>query len=133
MLDELSDASPNIRKAASMVASELLENAIRYGESVPESEEIRFAFGKSAGVYRITVANGARPGDNVERLQERIRSVNEAEDRSALYISRLQELLDEPSEFSGLGIYRIGFEGGFDLECSYSANVVTVVATRRFA
>jgi hypothetical protein len=29
-----------------------------------------------------------------------------------------------------LGIYRVGFEGGFDLQLDYTNNVVTVTATR---
>ena len=130
MFRELKEEPAAARAAASMVASELLENAIKYGEPVPESPDIRFVFTKSESVYRIVVSNGVLPGRNVERLLERIDAINKTEDRSSLYLARLQELLDNPSQVSGLGIYRIGFEGGFDLECSYLTNVVTVTAMR---
>jgi len=39
-------------------------------------------------------------------------------------------LLAHPDESGKLGVYRIGFEGGFELACEYTKSVVTVTATR---
>ena len=113
-----------------MVASELLENAIKYGEAVPTAPEIAFIFTLSEEELRIVVANGAYGGRNVQRLQQHVAALKDAENRVALYTARLQALLAEPNQVTGLGIYRIGLEGGYELECTYENNVVTVIATR---
>ena len=54
-----------------------------------------------------------------------------AADKQALYLARLEELLANAEESGKLGIYRIGFEGGFDLQLDYTNHVVTVTATRK--
>jgi serine phosphatase RsbU (regulator of sigma subunit) len=127
---ELAAYSDRLRYATGMVASELLENAIKYGESLPTLTQISFAFFIRNGECRITVTNGSNSQENIGRLQAMIAEVNAAEDKSALYMRRMQELLENPSERTGLGIYRIGFEGGFDLACEACDGIVTVVATR---
>ncbi len=122
---------PNrVRYATAMVASELLENAIKYGESIPNLERITFSFMIRDGVCRIVVANGSNSQKNIGRLKAMIAEVNAADDKSALYTRRLQQLLENPSDHSGLGIYRIGFEGDFELACEANDGIVTVVATR---
>ena len=47
-----------------------------------------------------------------------------------MYFSRLRELVNEPNQGSKLGIYRIVFEGEFDLEVAFADEVVTVSAKR---
>ncbi len=130
IVEELEEYPAKLRTAAAMVASELLENAIKYGEAVPGSPSITFSFSLREGTVRISVTNGTRSGPNVTRLQERIGALNRATDRSSLYLRRLEELLEHPAQNTGLGVYRIGYEGGFDLECSYERDVMTVTATR---
>ncbi|MBN2196934.1 MAG: hypothetical protein JW751_29285 [Polyangiaceae bacterium] len=129
-MTELFQHPPALRNAASMVASELLENAIKYGEGVPDAPTIEFSFTLEAGQILIVVRNGATLESNVRRLQEHIEALNRAEDRSSLYLLRLEELLEQPAQNSGLGVYRIGYEGEFDLECTYVDRVVTVTASR---
>ena len=67
----------------------------------------------------------------VAELQRRVQEVHGAEDKQALYFARLEELLANADESGKLGIYRVGFEGGFDLQLDYTNNVVTVTATRK--
>lgn len=130
IVEELAEHPAELRTAAAMVASELLENAIKYGEAVLGAPNIEFSFSLEDGRVRIAVTNGTRSALNVERLQERIEALNRAEDRSSLYLRRLEELLEHPAQNAGLGVYRIGYEGGFDLECFYDNDVMTVTATR---
>jgi serine phosphatase RsbU (regulator of sigma subunit) len=127
---ELAAYPDRLRYAAGMVASELLENAIKYGESLPGIAQIAFSFVIRAGLCRITVTNGSNSQENISRLRAMVAEVNSAEDKSALYMRRMQELLEHPSERTGLGIYRVGFEGGFELACEACEGIVTVVAAR---
>jgi hypothetical protein len=53
-----------------------------------------------------------------------------APDRSQLYFNRIDALMKNPKESAGLGLYRIGFEAGYDLHLREDNQRVTVVATR---
>jgi hypothetical protein len=47
-----------------------------------------------------------------------------------MYFGRLRELANEPGQSSKLGIFRVVFEGEFDLDVGYEDGVVTVCAKR---
>ena len=79
----------------------------------------------------IRVVNGSTNTVGVAELQRRVQEVHGADDKEALYFARLEELLADADEGGRLGIYRVGFEGGFDLQLDYTNNVVTVTATRK--
>lgn len=129
--EALESAPKALREAAQMVASELLENAIKYGEAVPAAKRISFLFSLDGPHIKVMVSNGSTGKDSVDVLLRRIDELAAAGDPAALYIARLQELMDNPAVGStGLGIYRIGLEGGFALSCGYENQVVTVIATR---
>lgn len=120
-----------VRYAAGMVATELLENAIKYGDSSAAAHpQIHFSFTLRQGICRISVTNGASSDEHFHRLKACIDEVSATKDKAALYMQRLHELLDRPSPETGLGIYRIGYEGEFELEGHGQAGVVTVTATR---
>lgn len=119
------------RSATMMTASELLENAVKYGERVPGAPRIVFSLSALEDRIRIQVVNGSTELDCVQELKERIEEVTRAEDKTALYVRRLQELIANPNQNCKLGIYRIGVEGGFDLAYDYVDSMVTVVASRR--
>jgi hypothetical protein len=133
VLNLLEDLPEGTRAASAMVAAELLENSIKYGESVAEAPQIDFSFEWTQSCIRITVSNGASDGENVRRLLQRVREMADAEDKAILYMRRLEELMENPTQETGLGIYRVGFEGNFDLSVTYQSEVVTVVATRSIA
>jgi hypothetical protein len=120
-----------LRSAAMMTSSELVENAIKYGEKVPGAEAATFLLEATPGLLSIRVVNGSTNALGVAELARRVEELSRAEDKQALYLSRLEELLVHADESGKLGIYRIGFEGGFELECDYTNNLVTVTATRK--
>lgn len=122
--------SPDLRGAAVMTASELVENAIKYGESVPAAPSVTFWLEAQPGRLRIRVANGSTNTAGVAELVRRVDELSRSTDKQALYLARLEELLNHADESGKLGVYRIGFEGGFDLECEYKNSVVTMTATR---
>ena len=113
-----------------MTASELVENAVKYGEDVPAARCISFALTVDDETIRIEVSNGSTDKDGVRNLQSRVNEIARTPDKAALYVARLEKLLIEPAENGNLGLYRIAFEGQFDLACRYVDEVVTVTATR---
>ncbi len=119
-----------LRNAAMMTASELVENAIKYGESVPGAETVLFSLEATPTVCRIRVVNGSTNATGVAELRRRVDELARAQDKQTLYMARLEQLLANAEESGMLGVYRIGFEGGFELACDYTNNVVTVTATR---
>jgi len=44
---------------------------------------------------------------------------------------RLQELMNNPTQSTRLGLYRIGHEGKFDLDYSYGEQILELTAKRR--
>ena len=119
-----------LRSAAMMTASELLENAIKYGESVPAAPTVSFSLEASDGQLTIRVVNGSTNLSGVAELERRVTELAAATNKQALYMARLEQLLAHADDSGKLGIYRIGFEGGFDLALDYTDDVVTVIATR---
>jgi hypothetical protein len=126
----LESCSSGLRGAAVMTASELVENAIKYGENVPAAPAVTFSLRVDGGQLRIRVINGSTNAVGVAELARRVGELSHATDKKALYLARLEQLLARADESGKLGVYRIGFEGGFDLECDYTNSVVTVTATR---
>jgi anti-sigma regulatory factor (Ser/Thr protein kinase) len=119
-----------LRSAAIMTSSELVENAIKYGERVPAAQTVTFVLEVTPERLCIRVVNGSTNSVGVAELQRRVQELRCADDKQALYLARLEELLADADESGRLGIYRVGFEGGFDLQLDYTNNVVTVTATR---
>ena len=120
-----------LRNATAMTASELLENAIKYGQSAPGAPSIEFSLRMAPDCLRVEVTSGTSDPTAVARLRQRIRELSSAEDRASYCIKRLEDSARSPVRPGDRGLYRIGSEGGFDLECLMVDRVVTVVATRR--
>jgi hypothetical protein len=118
-----------LRAAAMMTASELMENAIKYGPSAPTKAEITFSLRGDADQIRIEVANQATPAD-VHALKLRVVDIAAAPDKRTLYMKRLTWLSAHPAESGQLGLCRVAYEGRFDLEVTHSDGVVTVLAKR---
>jgi hypothetical protein len=120
-----------LRNAAIMTSSELVENAVKYGERVPAARTVTFSLEATSELLSIRVVNGSTNAPGVAELQRRVQELRRAPDKQALYLARLEELLTQADESGKLGIYRIGFEGGFDLQLEYADHVVSVTATRK--
>jgi hypothetical protein len=127
----LEHCPPQLRSAAIMTSSELVENAVKYGESVPAAKAVTFELQATSERLYIRVVNGSTNARGVAELMRRVGELHAADDKQALYLSRLEELLAQAEDSGKLGIYRIGFEGGFDLQLDYTDHVVTVTATRK--
>ena len=130
--EALVDCSAELKAAAVMTASELAENAIKYGESIESASEIQFSLYSDNGEICIECVNGCTNTAGVTELIERVREIASSADASVLYIQRLEQLMANPTDSAKLGLYRVALEGGFGLECTYENNVVTVKARRKF-
>ncbi|HLK91826.1 MAG TPA: hypothetical protein VKZ18_18185 [Polyangia bacterium] len=126
----LEACKPELRSAAMMTASELVENAIKYGENVAAAPTVSFSLEASGGQLVIRVVNGSTNVAGVGELARRVNELASATNKQTLYQARLEQLLAHQDDSGKLGIYRIGFEGGFELSLDYRNDVVTVTATR---
>lgn len=121
---------PEHRAAAVMVTGELVENAVKYGVCVPDLDDVVVRISIDNASVSIDVSNGVASPEAFGEVAGRIRQIQSSADRESLYVARLEELLRTPGSAGGLGLYRIGFEGQFDLSCDHVGQVLTVRATR---
>ena len=119
-----------VRYAASMVAEELVSNAIKHGVSVPGSPSAELTLTVCENRIQIAVTNGVASESVVGDLEQRLAQIAGAESKEQLYMNRLQQMLDDPMQTGRLGLYRIGFEGRFGLTCQYCDHILTVRASR---
>jgi hypothetical protein len=116
------------RAAATMAGLELAENVIKHGT------------GSSAGSVTVSV----REGEVVISTQNQVASTQRAEavrarireiaDKGAreMYVKRMLELMERPdAQGSGLGLFRIAYEGEFRLSCEVLGERLCISARRR--
>jgi hypothetical protein len=131
--EALARASADVRDAAVMVASELAENAIKYGEALADDECGYVTLSVGPQLISIRSLNGVSSMERVRDVVQRIDTIAKAESAEALYVARLREMLETPSDSaSHLGLLRIAYEGGFRLSCAYEAPVLTIIAEREW-
>jgi hypothetical protein len=130
--EALRSHSADVRDAAVMVASELAENVIKYGEALDGDDcgYVSLAPGETAILIR--TVNGVSSAGRAAAVMERIRAIQACEDVGALYASRMQQMLLNPSDVeSQVGLLRIAYEGNFRLSSSYDGRVLVITAERR--
>jgi|JI9StandDraft_1071089.scaffolds.fasta_scaffold02798_3 hypothetical protein len=117
-----------------MVASELLENAIKYGIANNESSQVDFEFEIDHSKVSLNVRNGIAHGPNLDKFLLVMNKINASENKKNLYLERLQEIMDDPTQLeSCLGLYRIISEVEFDLNYRLNNNILEMIATKHFA
>ena len=67
-----------LRNAAIMTSSELVENAVKYGESVPAAKTVTFQLEATADLLSIRVVNGSTNAPGVAELQRRVQELRRA-------------------------------------------------------
>jgi hypothetical protein len=114
-------ADERFTDAIGMVASELLENAVKYGapDALVELSVIR-ALGDGADVVEVVVTNEMKTASpNVDALRDRLAWLRSFEHPVEAYTAALLSAGDEGSE-GGLGLVRVAHEGRARLECDVS-------------
>ena len=120
----------SLRDAAGMTLSELLENALKYGEAVPGMPGASYTLLVEPAYVELQVSNGLSSEQSLTELKTRIDAIAAAPDKQALYIERLEEIMNNPSVGGQLGLFRIACEGGFDLSYRFEPPILTVTARR---
>jgi hypothetical protein len=127
----LAPYAEELREAGTMAASELLENAVKYSGG-DRGAAIGFKLTADGRRLRIETRNAVHSKDEMNALKAHIDGID-AGDPEKLYVGRLTYLMAHPgARNTGLGLYRIAYEGQFGLRCLMGAdNRVAVCATRR--
>lgn len=113
-----------------IVASELMENAIKYGAEIPEASKVGFTFALEDGRINILVRNGIKSSEFLKDFQEIMSRIGK-HSASDLYLKRLEEIIQNPAvQKSQLGLYRIASETGFQLSYTLNDRILEVRATR---
>ncbi|MBN2161074.1 MAG: hypothetical protein JW807_16930 [Spirochaetes bacterium] len=126
------NVSTEIIEATIMCASELVENAIKYGSAKTGHSNISFDLGIHENKIFIKVSNGIRNEHDAQNVKNHIERVKKSNDPGKLYTERLMELMENPKPgISQLGLYRIAYEGEFTLDYMYQNKILTVMASRK--
>lgn len=127
----LMEYDEEVRDASKMTASELIENAVKYGSSIEKGAGIKFDFIASHNQIKVMVTNKIHTDDDYETLKSHIDKIKDSDNPQELYLERLQMLMDDTRlAKTQLGLFRIAYEGEFSLSYEYKNSVVTVIATR---
>jgi len=123
--------------ASQMTASELVENAVKYGFAIDVAADrgIEFQIDVTDREIMVTVTNRAASEQDLTNLVTHIDAINKSDDPQALYVQRLTELMNAEDAYAGsqLGLYRIAYEGAFSLTYEVADSVITVKAYRKIA
>lgn len=128
----LKESDQHVIDATVMTASELIENAIKYGKKTSQNEGVEFRLNIDDGCILIKVSNGIISDSDYENVKTHIEKINKSEDPARLYTMRLMELMEnaEPG-VSQLGLYRIAYEGEFKLDYERNKDVLIIKASRK--
>ncbi len=129
-IDEvLPDAEDTVVDSLRMVSTELVENAVKFGEPVVGLTGIKYELSVEDNKIIVKVDNGLITKESLMQVKKRIDKIASADDRFKLYTGRLSELMKETTlSESRLGLYRIAYEGKCDLSYIYKDNILSVMA-----
>ena len=119
--------------AVIMVVSELVENAVKYGVRSSNGTCVDFNLSVHDSLVEITVKNGLEKLEDYESIVFALDAINGPKSREDLYRARLVQIYDSPVNEKGcLGLYRIAYEGGFNIACQLESDLVKLRAWRDF-
>lgn len=125
-------ATHDERDAAVMVASELVENAIKYGQPT-DSRGHKNHMTCAVEKRRITivVSSSLQTESDYQKICRQLESIKAAPDPLQYYAEKVAELLGrKASQSAGLGLCRIVAEGEFDLTAQWADQKLTMTAQR---
>jgi hypothetical protein len=129
--DIFKDHNRILREQTLMVVVELLDNAVKYGMSVPGIEGIDLGISVTDKSVEIRVSNTVDIEEHLDLVRKTIEEIGKTGDAEALYTRRLKELMNGRKQGeSRLGLYRIAYEGEFELSYEYKDKVLTIAAMK---
>ncbi|MBL8955486.1 MAG: ATP-binding protein [Myxococcaceae bacterium] len=129
----LSGLPDDVRDDAVMAVSELVENAIKYARPGPSGDAAALSIECSPKALRLTVSSMVRSPEAARSTVERVRVIQQAPSRFALYLNRLHQLAEAPTASAQLGLFRIASEGEFELDCLLQDDTLHITATRELS
>ena len=126
----LKGKSLNLILATKMASSELVENAMKYGD-LPN---IKYELNLDKHIVSIRVSNIVVSSKNYKKVKQHVDQINTL-DPKQLFISQLQHIINnQNNKITQLGLYRIAYEGKFDLSYIFDApsRALTVLAKRKY-
>ena len=111
--------SEDLSHTVSMVAGELIENAIKFGDWRSDESSFRLHVHGDREELAVEVSNPyPADSDGPRRVQSIIETLGEYATAKDAYTARLRELGEMPmgANESRLGLLRIAYEGGCDLQ-----------------
>jgi len=114
--------------------SELLENAVKYGKFDSQGNTVDLELILEPDSIAIQVSNQIKHTDaNLDQLKRLINLINHVgkTELGFLYMNKLVQIMEQPFlKGSGLGLFRIAFEGGFQLRHNIKDNILIVSAKK---
>lgn len=128
--------SEDLRDALGMVCAELLENAIKYGKSDPGGVKLvlQNRLCQEHQEVVLSVINAVEGASHhIEVLQQRIQWIRSFDSPAEAYMAALTmvyERAETQGGEGGLGLVRIAYEGGCQLDCDSPSEGVMAVHAR---
>ena len=129
----LSEKSDELAYACKMVTSELIENALKYGSTAPDNKSMRYQLRIKDNEIIIMVSNILKSPDDLKTVSAHIDKIKSDSSPKKLYKDRLMELLKNTKQGqTRIGLYRIAYEGKFNIDYTFEDNILTIIATRKY-
>ncbi len=122
---------PELSESVGIVASELLENAIKYGEwsHGPQRFLLLSARGMGTDVV-VDVASPVRAGSpHLANVEATIGWIQKFPTAREAYVARMRMIAEQPDGGSRMGLVRIAYEGPCEIVATYDAGMLHVHAT----
>jgi hypothetical protein len=115
------------------VASELMENAIKYGHWPAPGGHLHVRLWGDGQRAHVQVSNPVAEGDSgVHELMQTLAWLDQFEDPSQAYMTRMMEIAAEPVGVTKLGLARIAYESRCKLAAEVDGGMLRVTGVTSF-
>lgn len=123
------DGRRELGEAMAMIASELVENAVKYGDQAKTSEvRIKVAVENKTRITITVASKVAGGGEHLRRLEDTIAWIESFSQPKYAYEERVRVVAMEHTH-GGVGLVRIAYEGQSKLHARVEKGVLYVEAT----
>ncbi|MBP7553070.1 MAG: ATP-binding protein [Spirochaetes bacterium] len=121
----------NLLHQIEMVVSELLENSVKYCPPENNNQDIKLQFINDNKTVKIIVTNNIKSTDDKKNIEETIGKIQNSPESNNLYLERIREILYQKEHGkSQMGLYRIVYEGEFEITYSIDDDKLSITAVK---
>ncbi|HNZ27931.1 MAG TPA: ATP-binding protein [Spirochaetota bacterium] len=129
--ERLNIADENLLHQIEMVICELLENSVKYCPPENNNQDIELQFINDDKTIKIIVTNNIKSTDDRKNIEETIGKIKSSPDSNNLYVERIREILNAKEHGkSQMGLYRIVYEGEFEITYSIDDDKLSITAVK---